>query len=98
MAWARVNADGTFTGGGVSGITSQNNGIYNISFDPPFATELAIAVVGSQTDYNGGTSESSLDNVVFPYTSNSQATAQTGDGNGKLQPRSFSFIAMGNCG
>lgn len=98
IIWGVVNADGTIaSGSGGAGdyefaVINEGPGIYQISFNGNF--EGVPAITGSQVMY-GSISESSLDNVVFPYLTAASATAITGASNGAAGNRSFSFIAVG---
>jgi len=91
--WGAINKDGSIrnSGGGFN-VTKQGNGQYVISFRTLFNDVPAI--VGSQTNY-GDLGEANTDGVVFPIVDRGSATAITGDGGGKHQDRSFSFIAIG---
>ena len=91
--WGIINPNGsTLVGSGGFNSSLGDAGEYTITFSPTFSDVPAI--VGSQVKY-GNTSESTLDNVVFPFVDSSSATAMTGDSSGKKTDRHFSFIAIG---
>lgn len=98
IIWGVVNADGSIaSGSGGAGdyefaVINEGPGIYQISFNGNF--KGVPAITGSQVMF-GSMTESSLDNVVFPYLTEANATAITGASNGAAGNRSFSFIAIG---
>lgn len=94
IRWANVSANGSIYAAseGIS-ITRIGDGQYAISFSPPFSKVPAI--VGTQTGY-GTINERTTDNVVFPFVSEANATALTGDDKGIHVDRGFSIIAIGD--
>jgi hypothetical protein len=92
IVWGTVNANGSPASGEGFEVTKTASGQYNISFDPPFSGLPSI--VGSQTRF-GALNQNTSDNIVFPFLSNAQATALTGDNSGDHRDRNFSFIAVG---
>jgi hypothetical protein len=92
IVWGEINADGSILSGQGFESTRISTGQYSIVFTPTFP--VTPAIVGSQTRY-GNAGQNPVDNIVFPFVSNAQATALTGDNTGRLQDRNFSFIAVG---
>ena len=92
IVWAEVGADGDLLSGTGCSVTKTSEGTYQIDFTDNFSDTPAI--VGSQVNRKSP-SEVTTDNVVFPLVTHAQATALTGDKNGDLSNRSFSFIAVG---
>jgi hypothetical protein len=92
IVWGEINADGSILSGHGFESTRISTGQYSIVFTPTFP--ITPAIVGSQTRY-GNATQDPRDNIVFPFVTNAQATALTGDNEGKLQDRNFSFIAVG---
>ncbi|AIO65358.1 hypothetical protein [Burkholderia oklahomensis] len=93
IIWGSVNADGTIkSGSGNFAVERIDTGKYTVSFNAGFST--VPAVVATQNNY-GGTNESNLDGVAVPFVNQNSFQANTGDGGGKPQNRSFGFIAIG---
>ena len=91
--WGAINADGTVaTSSGGFTVKRTDVGTYVIDYTSAGFASIP-ALVGSQDRFGGG--QSTLDNVVFPNVSNTQATAVTGDSNGKAFDRSFAFSLFG---
>ena len=95
ILWGVINADGT-TASGSGGFTipkPSQAGQYVINFTTPFTAIPAI--VATQTNSNNLT-EANTDGIVVPILSNTSATLITGNNKSTQEPRSFSFIAVGD--
>ena len=92
IVWAEVGSDGELLSGAGCTVLKTHEGTYQIDFTDNFSATPAI--VGSQVNRHSP-EEVTTDNVVFPFVTNSQATALTGNQSGDLSNRSFSFIAVG---
>lgn len=98
IIFGNVNAIGTkFTGSDGFSVNRQSKGTYVISFNPDFTESPALVTSQNFPDWNGdGVSGNTKDNVVIHKLSNNQAILTTGDQDGNLIDRNFSFIAIGN--
>lgn len=85
---------GTVEGDGIIrdgvGFTAERTGKgrYNVTFDPPFTGFMGASV----TQISDGNTRA---NAGFVSVGNSVLKVKTGDGNGDVQDRPFTFIASG---
>jgi hypothetical protein len=92
--WGAINGDGTIaSSSGDFTVTKTGTGTYKISY-PGIGFVATPSAVGSQNRF-GSNGQSALDNVIFPFVSNTETTVIAGDSKGNASDRNFGFSITG---
>jgi len=92
-----VGSDGSIVSGGGFSVVWAGTGLYDIYFTTPFSdrpTATASQVYPSFDGFGGG--GSTLDNAVIVGLSSTRLRIKTGDSDGDVSNRNFTFIVIGS--
>ena len=96
--YGNVNGSDASKQSGSTGWTcsKERQGVFLITFSPPFGETPALAVTQNYPNWDGnGSNGNTKDNAVIYQLTANQAKVVTGGSDGSLHDRNFSFIAIG---